>query len=247
MPREVIQSLWVGRRLSVMERLSIASFLHHGHAYHLFTYGEVEGLPDGAVREDARAILPESMIFQYRAFASYAGFSNYFRYKLLLDRGGWWADSDTICLRPFDWDEPYIFASEPTRDGLEVPSSSALKAPAGSEAMAEAWETCRSRDPKDLRWGETGPRLLGQIIDRFGLGRYLQSAATFCPVAYDDWPRLIDPADACHFDVSTRAVHLWHEMWRREGCDKDRDYPPGGLYERFKGLYLGTRSPRDGD
>src|SRR5438105_1989553 len=93
MTGEVIQGLWVGERLSVMERLSIASFLHHGHAYHLYTYGPVAGLPAGAVRQDARAILPESMIFQYRDHASYAGFSNYFRYKLLLERGGWWVDT----------------------------------------------------------------------------------------------------------------------------------------------------------
>ena len=243
MPRELIQSLWVGRQLSAMERLSIASFLHHGHDYHLFTYDEVVGLPDGAVREDARAILPESSIFQYREFASYAGFSNFFRYRLLLEHGGWWVDTDVVCLRPFDWDDPYVFASEPTPDGREVPASCAIKAPAGSEAMAAAWDTCRSRDPKDLRWGETGPRLVGRIIDRFGLGHFRQPATTFCPVAYHDWRRLIDPADSCRFDASTRAVHLWHEMWRREDADKDQDYPPGCLYERCKSLHLGTPGP----
>jgi mannosyltransferase OCH1-like enzyme len=237
--RQPIQGLWVGPRLSTMERLSIASFLHHGHDYHLFTYGEVEGLPDGAVREDARAVLPESMIFQYREVPSYAGFSNYFRYKLLLDRGGWWADSDTICLRPFDWDEPYIFASEPTRDGREVSSLAALKAPAGSEAMAYAWDTCRARDPKELAWGETGPRLIGQTITRFGLERYRQPARTFCPVPFHDWQRLIDPTATWDHDQSTRAVHLWNEMWRRGGSDKDQVYPPGCLFEELKRTYLG--------
>jgi hypothetical protein len=230
-----------------MERLSIASFLHHGHDFHLFTYGEVDGLPEGAIREDARAILPESMIFQYREFASYSGFSNYFRYKLLLDRGGWWADTDLVCLRPFDCDDPFVFASEPTRDGREVPTSSALKAPAGSEAMAWAWETCKARDPGDVRWGETGPRLVGQVIDRFGLGGYRRPAGTFCPVAYHDWRRLIDIAESCRFDGPTWAVHLWHEMWRREGEDKDRDFPPGCLYEQFKGFYLGASRPRPVD
>jgi mannosyltransferase OCH1-like enzyme len=242
--RQSIQGLWVGRQLSTMEQLSIASFLYHGHDYHLFTYERVEGLPDGAVREDARSILPESMIFQYQEFPSYAGFSNFFRYKLLLDRGGWWADTDLVCLRPFDWDEPYIFASEPTRDGREVPSSCALKAPVGDESMAYAFDTCRSRDPKVLRWGETGPRLVGHVIDRLGLERHRQPARTFCPIAYYNWRRLIDPADSCHFEDSTRAVHLWHEMWRREGADKDRDYPPGCLYERLKEMYLDPRPPR---
>ena len=36
-----IQSLWIGGELSPMEQLSIASFLAHGHEYHLYSYGEV--------------------------------------------------------------------------------------------------------------------------------------------------------------------------------------------------------------
>lgn len=36
-----------------------------------------------------------------------------FRYKLILERGGWWVDLDTVCLRPFDLDLEHVFASEP--------------------------------------------------------------------------------------------------------------------------------------
>jgi hypothetical protein len=247
MTRERIQSLWIGNRLTVMERLSIASFLHHGHDYHLFTYEDVEGLPDGAVREDARTILPESMIFQYRDIPSYAGFSNYFRYNLLLELGGWWVDTDLVCLRPFDWDESYVFASEFTRDGREVTSAGAIRAPAGSEAMAYAWDACLARDPKEITWGETGPRLVGQTIAHFGLECYRQSARTFCPIPFHEWQRLIDPAGPCQFDESTRAVHLWNETWRRAGSDKDGVYPPDCLYEELKRTYLGSGKPHAGD
>jgi hypothetical protein len=236
--RERVQGLWVGRRLSVMERLSIASFLHHGFEYQLFAYEEVEGLPPGAVLGDANAILPASMIFQYRDFPSYAGFSNYFRYKLLLDRGGWWADTDVVCLRPFDLDGPYVFASETMPDGRVLASSGIIKSPAGSEAMAYAWERCLGRDPKGLTWGETGPMLVGQTIARFGLERHLQPPRTFSPVGFHDWRSLIDPAVSRPFDDSSRAVHLWNEMWRRDGVDKDGAFPPGCLYERLKAEYL---------
>jgi hypothetical protein len=236
--KDLVQGLWVGRRLSVMERLSIASFLHHGHEYHLFAYEDVEGLPTGAVLRDANAILPESMIFQYRDHASYAGFSNYFRYKLLLDRGGWWADTDVVCLRPFDFDEPHVFASELIKDGREVAGSGIIKAPLGSEAMFYAWDRCLARDPKELTWGETGPMLVGQAIARFGLERYLQPHRTFSPVSYHEWKSLLDPAVTWRFDDSTRAVHLWNEMWRRGGADKDGDYHRDCLYERLKAEYL---------
>jgi hypothetical protein len=224
-----------------MEQLSIASFLQHGHDYRLFTYEEVEGLPEGAIREDARAILPESMIFQYQKSPSYAGFSNYFRYKMLLELGGWWADTDLVCLRLFDCDEPYIFASEMTQDGREVPTSCALKAPAGSDAMSYAWDACRRRDPKGLVWGETGPRLVGQTITHFGLECYRQPARAFCPLAFYEWRRLIEPDGRCHFGESTWAVHLWNETWRRAGADKDHIYAPECPYEQLKRRYLRAR------
>jgi len=49
---EIIQSLWVGQRLSSMERLSIQSFLKNGHPFHLFAYNEIEDLPEGVCVEE---------------------------------------------------------------------------------------------------------------------------------------------------------------------------------------------------
>jgi hypothetical protein len=238
MPGEPIQNLWIGPRLSTMERLSIASYMHHGHVYHLYTYWPVEGLPSGALLQDAAMILPESMIFQYREHATYAGFANYFRYKLLLERGGWWVDTDSVCLRPFGFDEPYVVATEPAPGGGEVPTNAFLKAPPGSPAMAFAWESCLARNPRDLKWGETGPRLVAEFVARFGLERYLQPASTFCPVSYEDWKLFTEPAVAWPFGESTRAAHLWHELWRRAAWNKDREYHPGSLYEHWKRVYL---------
>jgi|ETNmetMinimDraft_26_1059896.scaffolds.fasta_scaffold323783_1 hypothetical protein len=44
----IIQGLWIGERLRLNERLSIKSFLDHGHEYHLYAYDSIEGVPDGA-------------------------------------------------------------------------------------------------------------------------------------------------------------------------------------------------------
>src|SRR6267154_6333445 len=110
--RDVIQSLWVGPQLSVMERISISSFLKNGHSYILYAYGPVDGLPDGAELKDANEILPSSDIFTYSEYATYSGFSNFFRYKLLMERGGWWVDTDIICLKPFNFAAEFVFSSE---------------------------------------------------------------------------------------------------------------------------------------
>src|SRR4029078_8374501 len=99
--KRVIQGLWIGDVLSRMERLSIASFLAQGHQFDLFTYGPVRNVPKGTRVRDPAEIMSRDRVFQYRDHASYAGFANFFRYKLLLDRGGWWVDLDSVCLRPF--------------------------------------------------------------------------------------------------------------------------------------------------
>ena len=108
----VIQGLWIGSRLSPMEEISIRSFLANGHEYHLYAYSRIENLPEGTILRDANEIVSSEKIFKYRDYDSYAGFSNHFRYKLLLQNGGWWADLDLICLKPFDFKTGYVFSSE---------------------------------------------------------------------------------------------------------------------------------------
>lgn len=229
---DVVQGLWIGPRLSAMERLSIESFLRHGHAFHLYTYGDVEGVPHGAVIRDGREILPAERIFVYRDFPSVSGFSNFFRYKLLLERGGWWVDADMVCLRPFTFDGAHVFASELSK-GVICVSSGAMRAPRGSEAIGWAWDVCQSKDPAALRWGETGPSLVAAAVERFSLQDAVQAPDVFCPIPYTEWHRLVD-ADAPVLPESAAAVHLWNEMWRRDGCDKDAAYDPDCLYERLK-------------
>lgn len=80
---EIIQGLWIGPELSVMEQLSVSSFLLNGHEYHLYVYDEPKNIPVGTVIKDANEILPSSRIFQYKHYPTYAGFANFFRYKLL--------------------------------------------------------------------------------------------------------------------------------------------------------------------
>src|SRR4051794_34921185 len=230
---DIIQSLWIGPRLSTMERMSIASFLRHGHEVHLYTYDRVDGVPPGTVVRDGREILPAERIFTYRDYASPSGFSNFFRYKLLLERGGWWVDTDMVCLKPFAFRGEHVFASELSK-GVPFVSSGAIKAPRGSEAMARAWEVCNAKDPSTLRWGETGPSLMKAIVERLGMHDAVQPPHVFCPIPFPQWQRLLDGDDPLELPAESYAVHLWNEMWRRENRDKDAAYDPRCLYERLK-------------
>lgn len=234
---KIIQGLWIGPELSVMEQLSIASFLSNGHEYHLYVYDEVKDIPAGTTVKDASAILPASDIFQYTGRPSYAGFSNFFRYKLLHERGGWWADTDIVCLKPFDFPDEFVFSSEMSK-GLEVVTSGAVKSPAGSEAMAYAWDVCRTKDREQLVWGETGPKLMAEVVRKFSLEGYRQPYHVFCPLGFFDWRKVLQADSNGLLDSSSHAIHLWNEKWREANQDKNARYPANSLYEQLKRKYL---------
>jgi hypothetical protein len=57
-------------------------------------------------------------------------------------------------------------------------------------------------------------------------------------VHFSVWEKLLDPAADWNFDGQTYAIHLWNELWRRAGQDKDARYPAACLYEQLKQRYL---------
>ena len=233
-----VQSLWIGPTLSIMEQLVIRSFVANGQEFHLYTYEDVAGVPRGAVVKDGGRILPASRIFRYSGSGSLAGFSNFFRYKLLLENGGWWVDMDTVCLQPFHSIAAEYVISTEMHAGSPVIDIAALKAPAGSALAEYAWNVCQSKDPQTLRWGETGPQLLAEAVRQCGLISYVRPPATFCPVPYRDWQSVLSPEAELSFGPETYAIHLWHELWRSSGQDKNAHYPAGCLFEKLKARYL---------
>ncbi len=236
---QIIQGLWIGPALSAMEQLGIASYLANGHEFHLYVYDAVANVPAGVILKDATEVLPASRIFQYPAQKTYAGFANLFRYKLLLEKGGWWSDTDSVCLKQFDFDMPYVFSSELT-NGTRMINNGLIKAPRGSDLLKWAFAECERKDPATLVWGETGPALFSSAIEKFALTNYVQSPATFCPLGYRDWRHITNPDADIYFGTESYAVHLWHEQWRAAGMDKDAHYHPGSLYERLRRQYLGN-------
>jgi hypothetical protein len=242
MTLERIQTLWIGPRLSAMEQLALRSFVHHGHHVDLYTYDEVANVPPGVTVCDGNAILPASMIFQYREHQSYSGFSNFFRYRLLLERGGCWVDTDLVALRPLSFEEEHVFSSEEAK-GIEHVNAGFIKAPPGSPAMQRAWEVCASKDRTQIRWGETGPALLREVVTSTGLESFVRPPAVFCPIPFPRWESLLDPVPP-PLPENAAAVHLWNELWRRAGKDKDAQFDAGCLYEVLKARYVGFTGAR---
>ena len=235
-----IQSLWIGKRLSNLEVLSISSYIQNDHEYHLYTYDDIENIPPGTIVKDGNEILPSSMIFSYKTGegrGSFSAFSNFFRYKLLLDKGGWWTDTDMVCLRPLGDQGEYVFATENYKGGSVV-TSGLIKAPKASDALKFAWETCQSKDPNKIVWGEIGPRLVAELVQKFELQDHVKPYHYFCPLGFEQWLRVLNPNVNTEFPDDVYAIHFWNEMWRRNNLDKNKQYSPKCLYEILKKKYI---------
>ena len=245
----VIQSLWIGPALSPMERLGINSFLRHGHEFHLYTYTPVGNVPQGVTMRDAREIIPLSLV-DYTKFPRLAIFADLFRYKLLLDKGGWWVDTDTVCMRPFDFPEEYVFSSEvkSANRGVSIIGTQVnngnIKAPAGSPIMRHCWEQCSEmvRDPGNVKWSTTGPMLIEPAVKQFGLERYVQPPQALCPVMAWDARKLTLPVPLA-VSSTAYAVHLWNEIWKWEKLDKQAAFPPACAYEQLKRRFIDRGAP----
>lgn len=107
----IINSLWIGE-LSDLEIASIKSWLNNGFTYHLYTYDNIENIPEGVEIKDANEIIPVNEFTNYKNFIT--PFSDLFRYKLLYLKGGCWVDCDLYSLRHFKINNKFHFHIEKT-------------------------------------------------------------------------------------------------------------------------------------
>ena len=103
--------------------------------------------------------------------------------------------------------------------------------------MAYAWQVCEKKDPQQLKWGETGPRLMTEAVRRFSLERYTKPYRYFSPLEFSDWRRVLDPEAEGLLHEDSYAIHLWNEMWRAASQDKNATYDSNCLYEQLKTRY----------
>lgn len=219
----VVRSLWIGRRLGPIEWLSMLSFLAAGHKYVLYTYAEVGPVPPGVTLEDAGLILPASQIFYHpsgKGKGSIAGFSDLFRYLLLDSLGGWWVDTDVVCLRRLPMGYGLMLASEHVSSGGCMPATAVMRVPAGHEILTNCIEYAAMIGKDVTSWGQTGPKLLSRAVSALHLESAILEPAAFCPVPHWDWEVFASNGEENvmqHLSQSTITVHLWHERWRQAG------------------------------
>jgi hypothetical protein len=240
---QVFQSLWLGARLSPLEHLCVKSFLAHGHRFVLYSYDQVDNVPPGTVVEDARAILPADDVFRHD-LGSHAGqaggFSDRFRYELLRARGGWWIDTDVLCLKSEIPETPYVFAREAEhgyngavlkapRDSVFLSRALARTAEAGSGKASSAIHQALEVDLG------VGPQLVTELVRELGLESEAWAREDLYAVSWDEALTFLDPAKADSIEArlaSSTFVHFWNTMLRLANVHKDVRPPEGSYLDR---------------
>jgi glycosyltransferase involved in cell wall biosynthesis len=234
MTAHVFQSLWLGDRLTPLEQVCIKSFVAHRHRFILYSYTDVEHLPAGVELEDARTVVREEGVFIHRSgihIGSPAGFSDRFRYELLRARGGWWVDTDVLCLKDDIPDTAYVFAKQ-DRD-VYVPGI--LKAPRDSELLARAHARALEAG-KEIAFNAIGPRLFNELIHELGLEDKAWPREAFYVLGWDRVLEFLDPAQADAIEAQTAEstfVHFSTSMLRLANVLKDVRPPEGSYLDRL--------------
>lgn len=228
---KIINGLWIGEKLSKIELLTIASFINHGHDFHLWTYDTiVTPLPEKVTLRNANEIIPREKIFRYKnknqfghGKGSLAGFSDIFRYKLLYEKGGWWVDMDVTCLKPFEFAEPYIFR---THQSLLVVGNM-MKCPPHTELMKECFEKANNEvDENNTDWHKP-IEILAEGVKKYKLENYIKNISNL-----DSW-QLVRKLliNKKHVNPDWYAIHWVNEEFRRNKINKEYFFKNSTIYD----------------
>jgi hypothetical protein len=209
-----------------------------GHRVLLHTYKPLTGVPFGVEQRNAVEVLPSAAIFRYgkktgQYRGGYGAFANLFRYALLEFPGGWWVDTDVVCLQPLTplQDRQYVFGWQ----GGGVVCNAVMKLPPASKLGGRLREFAEraGRNPKH---GQTGPALLTKLIKRLDLKKYVLPRAALYPLGPDQWRRAWCSGGTLPGPESY-TLHLWHEKLRQAKWDKEKKYPADSVFEQLRIRY----------
>lgn len=263
---------WHGAPLTRIERLSLASFIANGHPVYLHVYDAPAGLPVGVKLCDAARVLPRDGLFKHRRTGSLGPFADWFRYRLLHQAGGIWADTDVVCLRPLNYDDAVVFGWENDR----YINTAVLGLPVGHTLAAWMAGACeephrvlpydsRTRRARklvrrltgnrrdDVRWGEYGPKGFTQAVRHFGLLGSAKAVNHFYPVPCERWHSVFESQDAMdgsgnRLPSESRTLHLWHAMMHQgRRFDKDGQFATNSLFETLWRRYVQNRRDSDSE
>jgi len=250
MTKIIVNSLWIGPKLTRLEKASIQSYIDTGHEFHLWIYQDVDGIPQDTILKDANIIIPEDQIFKIKDTC--ASFSDIWRYKMLYDIGGYWVDLDMISLKTLDFKEDYIISSERTiQQGAfkslltYVPNIGVLKSPQGSKFYGELYEKCLGSKHNNNNDITKYMKLFRNHIKKYKFEKYIKSPDFFCNL---DWWHTKEMFDTKEYKpkygvapdenlLGGYSIHMWRHLTKKYKKDLDAKYNLFTMYEILLNKY----------
>lgn len=230
----MLNSLWIGERLPVIEQICALSMLAQGHRLRIFTYGPLRNVPEGIEIADANDIVPRDDILKYAkpGFKHKQMASNIFRYRMMAQDCGIWVDLDMLLLKPIEPSRTSIF-------GLESANSintAVLYLPQNHELLSSLlaftntpypippfftprmkfglWRHKLFGNPihaADMPWGVFGPTALTYFAAKLNLTRLACPKKVFYPIRYTNahGPLTAGWNVTARLAPETIGIHLW--------------------------------------
>ena len=234
-------TFWYGNKFSAFEYCCLQSVIDHGHEITVFnTDADSLGpVPPGVqLRSASEVVDPKSLgMFLIDGKPNMSHFSDYFRYKMFGATGLAWIDADMFMLADAAIpDGQNIFALE---DEGSI-CGAILRITANDPSLKELIRQTEARMGRDLRWGETGPKLLTRVLGQDKVFALAHRPSEFFPIHYLDFWKMFLPeyTDECVAKCkNAKTVHLWNNIVDRLGFWKNMLPPEGsflhGLFAKY--------------
>jgi hypothetical protein len=242
-PRHRFQSFWHGGPLSPYELFCLRSFIDWGHAVDLYTYDTSLAVPAGVRVCDAAELIAEDRVFVYQAEGfgkgSPSAFSNFFRYTLLAEKGGWWIDTDVVCLTDRIPVDDEFFA----RQDADFVAPGTMYFEPRHPVMMQCLEQA-TKLGRNVKWGDTGPRLFTRVLEEQGRLDRAAAPSVCYPIHYSQAVEVLRPSRAAELAARIEPalfLHVWNSTLVHRGVQKGCRPPKGSLLRT-----LMDRHPVDG-
>jgi len=243
--------VWFGDELTPIQRLSIKSYIDNGHEFHLYKQ-ELKGIPEGTVVHDTREIITDDELEKFGEDVVHA--ADFFRALVIFKEGGWYVDLDTICLKHFDFPEPYVFSSEDTskfgnkKDPTGCPTAvleqpteyvggCTFKCPPRSPFLECIIDRINGLDKRNIAWTASGPDLFSSLIPAHGLKEFVKAPVVFDAINPDELRYFVMGNTNWGFSEKSYAMHVRTSWWNSCYCpdgNLSQYHHPNSLYEQLK-------------
>ena len=215
---KVVNGFWHGSELGELEKLCIESWIKNGYEFYLWVYDLDIEVPDKVVIANANHIVQFSEYFTYdegHSKGTAIAFSNLFRAQLLYQRGGLYTDLDVLCLKPYDFNERFVFSEQGDSTHSYHVATCILYAKEMGESFFDDWtDWIMAKKNKTISHGDLGPDLFTKLITLYNLREYVLPKEYFCPVDWESYK------DVLEYESDSHGLHLYRSLWSEKDVKK---------------------------